>query len=212
MKQKHLVVLNKYKSYGEDYDRSIPYDSKEFSLSNFGRHVTTRPTYRDTKSDIIENHAKILSRKSLSLLFPEIVIIGDSIAKGLTRNCYFDYVNSLNFGIGGDKTQHILWRIQNYVFPSPTSSSQKFLYIQCGTNNLIKNSPTEIVDGILSIAVMAKFKNPFFSILIGGLLPCIMNGISMVQKVQEVNSILVRKSRNLNLIFVRQDSSWYNQD
>ena len=160
MKQKHLSVLKKYQKYGESYDRSIPYDNREFSLVNFGRHVTTRPLYRDTKSEIIDQHFKSLSKKSLSIVFPDVVIVGDSIAKGLTRS--FNDVNSLNFGIGGDKTQHILWRMQNYVFPSPTPSSPKFLYIQCGTNNLINNSPTEIVDGILSIAVMAKFKNPFF--------------------------------------------------
>lgn len=50
MKQKHLVVLNNYRNYGETYDSSINYEDKQLKYVNFGRLVTTRPSSRPTKA------------------------------------------------------------------------------------------------------------------------------------------------------------------
>ena len=37
--------------------------------------------------------------------------------------------NALNLGIGGDRTEHVIWRIDNLSFPA----SIKYVIIQCGT-------------------------------------------------------------------------------
>jgi hypothetical protein len=48
---------------------------------------------------------------------PEVVFIGDSIIAQLEQSevwkKWFVPFHCLNFGIGGDQTQHVLWRIQN---------------------------------------------------------------------------------------------------
>lgn len=48
---------------------------------------------------------------------PEVLFIGDSIIQNMVHsdmwNKNFIPLHSLNFGIGGDQTQHVLWRIVN---------------------------------------------------------------------------------------------------
>ena len=79
--------------------------------------------------------------------------IGDSIRNGLCRYSkyslgrVFKPVKALNLGIRGDTTQHVLWRIQNGEIPVNVES----VVIHCGTNNLDKDSPAEIKNGIISI-------------------------------------------------------------
>ena len=78
----------------------------------------------------------------------DTIIIGDSIAAGL---CHYWNVwetlfkESLNFGIGGDRTQHTLWQVECL----PVTSHLKHVIIHCGTNNISNDSPTEIANSIL---------------------------------------------------------------
>ena len=76
----------------------------------------------------------------------DTIIIGDSIAAGLCR--YWNvwetlFKESLNLGIGGDRTQHI--RVERL----PVPSHLKYVTIHCGTNNISNDSPTEIANSIL---------------------------------------------------------------
>lgn len=51
---------------------------------------------------------------------PEVIFIGDSLIQYMqltsTWMKWFVPMHALNFGIGGDQTQHVLWRIQNGEF------------------------------------------------------------------------------------------------
>jgi platelet-activating factor acetylhydrolase IB subunit beta/gamma len=48
---------------------------------------------------------------------PDVVFIGDSIIQRLVHtemwNNFFAPMHALNFGIGGDQIQNVLWRIEN---------------------------------------------------------------------------------------------------
>ena len=79
----------------------------------------------------------------LDIQRPEVVIIGDSIAKGLQR--YSDifkksFTSTLNLGLGGDRVEHVLWRLFYHKFPS----SVKVVVVICGTNNIERNSVQSI--------------------------------------------------------------------
>ena len=89
----------------------------------------------------------------------DAIIIGDSIAAGLSSysNVWETFFNeSLNLGIGSDCTQHILWRVERLPLPSHL----KYIIIHCGTNNINKDSPSEIANSILCIALLFKKKEP----------------------------------------------------
>ena len=61
----------------------------------------------------------------------------------------------------------MLWRAQNLNI----SDNIDCIVLCCGTNNLNKNSPIEIVNGIVAIGNYFFGNNPNISIIIFGLLP-----------------------------------------
>ena len=80
------------------------------------------------------------------------ILIGDSLMAELHRyskiwNNFFKPIDALNCGIGGDKVQNVLRRVQNLSI----SSSLKNTVILCGTNNLQQDLQEDIVDGIIEI-------------------------------------------------------------
>ena len=66
----------------------------------------------------------------------------------------FKSQQALNFGIGGDRTQNVLWRVENGEIPS----NLQICVIHCGTNNIDRDSPLNVTDGIVSIASAVQSK------------------------------------------------------
>jgi platelet-activating factor acetylhydrolase IB subunit beta/gamma len=59
----------------------------------------------------------------------------------------------LNLGIGGDQTQHVLWRIANgeLAFVEPTNEP-KLVVLLVGTNN-VSHTAEQVAEGVLAIVV-----------------------------------------------------------
>ena len=104
-------------------------------------------------------------------------------------------VNFSNFGIGGDSTQHLLWRAQNLNI----SDNIDCIVICCGTNNLNKNSPIEIVNGIIAIGNYFG-NNPNISIIFG-LLPRELATSSNRSTVEYVNHHLKNICNSKKMFF-----------
>ena len=87
------------------------------------------------------------------------IIIGDSIVAGLTRysNVWKNLFGNefINLGIRGDRVENVLWRVRDIAFPSRL----KNVLIMCGTNNINKDPPYDIVQGLIVIG--SSFKNGF---------------------------------------------------
>ena len=85
------------------------------------------------------------------------IIIGDSIMAGLTG--YTNIWNNLcgnrfiNLGIRGDRLENVLWRARD-ILPL---LSLKNVVIVCGTNDINKDIPYDIAQGL--IAIGSVFKN-----------------------------------------------------
>ena len=82
----------------------------------------------------------------------DLLFLGDSITQGWNENTvwqrFYGPRHAANFGIGGDRTQHVLWRIQNGELEG---ISPKVTVLMIGTNNLFDDTPDEIVQGIKTI-------------------------------------------------------------
>ena len=109
-----------------------------------------------------------------------IMIVGDSIAKGLERypsvwSRYFGPLGTLNFGIGGDLVQNVLWRIEHGEVPS----NLRIAVLHCGTNNLRLNTPAEICRGIEAIVNSLLRLKPGVKVIVAGLLPRGSGGLSL---------------------------------
>lgn len=144
-----------------------------------------------------------------------VVLVGDSIIKGLRRypriwRKYFAPLKSLNFGIGGDRTQHVLWRLQN----GEMECDPKVVVVLCGTNNIDKNSPSEITQGILAIVDYIRKKKPNASIIVCGILPRDLFPTIRRENIDEVNDELFEyisyseELRDENVYFLAPGKGW----
>ena len=105
---------------------------------------------RDNKHGWYEEHEKFVAIAAGSL--SSVLLIGDSLVNGLARYHrvwykYFEPLRALNFSVDGDRTQHVLWRIENGEIPL----NLQVAFVHCGTNNLDRDNPDEIRNGIASI-------------------------------------------------------------
>jgi lysophospholipase L1-like esterase len=68
-------------------------------------------------------------------------------------------MKAANFGIGGDRTQHVIWRLQNGELDG---IKPKVVQLMIGTNNSngSDNTAEEIADGVKGIIDEIKKKSP----------------------------------------------------
>lgn len=75
----------------------------------------------------------------------------------------------VNLGIGGDRTQHLLWRLS--IGQELAGLDPKVIVLLIGTNNLAHNSPAEIAAGVRAVVAECRKQKPKAEILVMGLFP-----------------------------------------
>ncbi len=106
----------------------------------------------------------------------ELIFIGDSITHAWEEtgkeiwDKYYSRRKAMNLGIGGDRTQHVLWRLDH---GNITGISPKVAVVMIGTNNSngTDNTAKEIADGITAIVQLLRSKLPRTKVLILGIFP-----------------------------------------
>ena len=79
---------------------------------------------------------------------------------------YYDHRNTLNAGIGGDRTEHVLWRIEH---GNIEGISPKAAIVMIGQNNGKYNTGEEIAEGVTLIIQKMRAKLPDTKILLLGI-------------------------------------------
>ena len=152
--------------------------------------MTTIPSMRSSKTNWLKFHCHHCSSFITNRF--KTIIIRDSIAAGLNQypsawKKYLEPLKTLNYCIGGDRVQNVLWRVQNL----PVISSLKNVVILCGTNNLLQDSPQNIADSVIEISVTFQSKYNSINIAIGGIHPGDASwSIINLVLIKEVNEIL----------------------
>ena len=103
----------------------------------------------------------------------ELVFLGDSITAGWGGkkeiwDKAFGVYKPANFGIGGDRTQHVLWRITNGELDG---IKPKAFVLMIGTNNSGTDSAEGIAKGITAIVETLRAKQPQAKILLLAVFP-----------------------------------------
>ncbi|XP_014260922.1 platelet-activating factor acetylhydrolase IB subunit beta homolog [Cimex lectularius] len=128
---------------------------------------------------------------------PDVVMIGDSIIHHLQLrpvwSDMFEQFHCLNFGISGDKTQNVLWRIQHGELDNITP---KAVVIHVGTNN-IDDTAQDVVDGIMEVAFSVRTRLPEAYLIILELLPRGQYPNKLREKNKQVNQLLRQKVQGL---------------
>ena len=81
---------------------------------------------------------------------------------------YYGPRNAANFGIGGDRTQHVLWRLENGELDG---IKPKVVVLMIGTNNAGRNTADEIAEGVKAIVKELREKLPETKVLLLGVFP-----------------------------------------
>ena len=113
----------------------------------------------------------------------DIIFVGDSITQRWAQEGaaaveqYFGAYNTINMGIGGDKTQNSLWRLQDYDL---AKISPEVAVLSIGTNNICwpsrgtctgHDTPQDTAAGVQSNVNYLRQELPNTQILVLGLLP-----------------------------------------
>jgi lysophospholipase L1-like esterase len=98
-----------------------------------------------------------------------VLFLGDSITEGWLGGGKevwkrYDQYQSANFGIGGDRTQHVLWRIFNGEL---ANIKPKVTVLMIGTNNLKDDEPDQISEAIETIVAILRNETHTKVLLLG---------------------------------------------
>ena len=126
----------------------------------------------------------------------DLILIGDSITHGWEGKGksiwekFYGKRNAVNLGIGGDRTQHVMWRLDN---GNVKGISPKVAVVMIGTNNSGNNSPEEIADGLAAITKQLRAKLPETKVLLLGIFPRGANKDDGRRKVNEKANAIFKK-------------------
>ena len=139
--------------------------------------------------DIHKSFLKRAQEGKVDLLF-----LGDSITQGWngskkTWDRFYGPRNAANFGIGGDRTEHVLWRIQNGEL---TGIEPKVVVLMIGTNNASENAPDDIALGITEIVSELRSRLPRAKVLLLGVFPRDEKPGQTREKLKSVNDKIAR--------------------
>jgi lysophospholipase L1-like esterase len=105
----------------------------------------------------------------------DVLFFGDSITKCWVRDgadvwkSRFVPMKAENFGISGDATQHVLWRMQNGELEN---IHPKVIVLMIGTNNIAgQDSPADIAQAVGAIVGEIRQRLPETRVLVLGILP-----------------------------------------
>ena len=183
-------------------------------LTGYCTSSASSPMGHDNKHGWYEEHEKCVAIATGSL--SSVLLVGDSLVNGLARYhrvwCkYFEPLCALNFGVSGDRTQHVLWRIENGEIPL----NLQVAFVHYGTNNLDCDNPAEIRDGIASIVYTVQEKKPNANFIVSGLLPRDQETSFRHDKTKLVNQKLrkwCQSGKVRNVHYLKPDKDWTKPD
>jgi lysophospholipase L1-like esterase len=120
-----------------------------------------------------QRHQRFLERAKQGHV--DVLFLGDSITQGWEGNGKevwkerFEPLHAANFGIGGDRTQHVLWRLEDGK--ELHGISPKAIVLMIGTNNMANDTAANIAEGVKAIVHELRQQSPEAKILLLGIFP-----------------------------------------
>lgn len=135
----------------------------------------------------------------------DIVFLGDSITERWETdgtnawNHYYGDRKVLNLGVGGDRTQHMLWRLEQGQLDG---LEPKVLVFLLGTNNANDRPEDEIVASLKTVLGKVRKRLPKTKILLMGIFPRGQTFNPIRGKVLQVNQALAQLEDGQHLFFM----------
>ena len=136
----------------------------------------------------------------------DLVFDGDSITdfwmgKGKeVWNKNYAKLNAADYGISGDRTEHLLWRVDH---GQADGLHPKMIALMIGTNNLGANTEVQIAEGITAIVHEYRKRCPDAVILLQGIFPRGEQPTdSNRQKIKTINSMISKLNDGDKVIYM----------
>ncbi|XP_064424790.1 platelet-activating factor acetylhydrolase IB subunit beta [Latimeria chalumnae] len=144
---------------------------------------------------------------------PDVVFVGDSMVQLLHQyelwRELFSPLHALNFGIGGDTTRQVLWRLQNGELEN---IKPKVIVVWVGTNNH-GHTAEEVAGGIETVVQLINTRQPQAKVVVLGLLPRGEKPNSLREKNSKVNHLLKASLPKLPAVqFLDVDAGFVHSD
>jgi lysophospholipase L1-like esterase len=176
----------------------------------------------------IKAHESFLARGKSGPI--DLLFIGDSITAGWAGKdrahiweAYYGKNNPANFGIGGDQTQHVIWRIENGELDGITP---KVTVLMLGTNNSAGHTAAEIAAANKKIVELIRAKIPGTKVLLLAIFPrgarkdntgkiteaAIADATKRTEVINAVNAELAKLDDGKNVHFLDINAVFLGQD
>jgi lysophospholipase L1-like esterase len=156
-----------------------------------------------------EDFLKTAQAGNIDLLF-----LGDSITQGWrgatqTWARFYGQRKAANFGIGGDRTEHVLWRIQNGELKG---IEPKVVVLMIGTNNASGSTPDEIAQGVTAIVNEIRSRTPKTKVLLLGVFPRDEKPGPLRERLKSVNEKIAKLDDGSNVHYLDIGAAFLNED
>ncbi len=144
-----------------------------------------------------QRHAEINAQVAAAKGQVDVVFIGDSITQGWEEagadawKTHFGDLNALNLGISGDRTEHVLWRLENGNLEGITP---KAAVVMIGTNNIGHgtHSTADVLAGIQRVVQRIRELSPTTDVLLLDILPRGRQFNEARGRIAQINQALAR--------------------
>jgi lysophospholipase L1-like esterase len=175
--------------------------------SVLAQNTATNPVPRD--ANWIHRHEGFVAQARQGGV--DLLFLGDSITDGWRKsgsnvwNQFYAPRHAANFGISGDRTQHVLWRMENCELDG---IHPKVVVLMIGTNNTgnekdgtPRNSPPETIQGVTAVVSFLRAKLANTKILLLAVFPRGEKDSPQRAQVTEINKALAKlKSKNVEFL------------
>jgi lysophospholipase L1-like esterase len=153
-----------------------------------------------------------------------VLFLGDSITEGWTKapeiwQHYYGAYQPANFGIGGDQTQHVIWRIQDGELDG---IKPKLVVLMIGTNNTGSHNADQIFAANKKIVELIRAKLPETKVLVLAIFPrgprknkegvVTDDGVSRMAIIDAVNAKLPTLADGKTVHFLNINSAFLGAD
>jgi lysophospholipase L1-like esterase len=209
-----LVFFTDVKSFAQNIQGTVV--STNVAVEN----IAILPVLRTNPTNWVARHegfVAIAKKGNVDLLF-----MGDSITDGWRGrglnvwNKYYAPQHAANFGISGDRTEHVLWRMDNGELDG---IKPKVVVLMIGTNNTgkekdghLRNTIPQVIEGVTAVVKDIQAKLPETKILLLAIFP--RGTIDDFQRgeVAVINQALAKLDNGNNVKFLDIGSKFLEAD
>ena len=189
------------------------------AISALAQNTATNPVPRDPRW--VHRHEGFVAEAKTNRI--DLLFLGDSITDFWRNrgsnvwNQFYAPRHAANFGISGDRTQHVLWRIEHGELDN---IHPRVVVLMIGTNNTgkernsdkIRNTTQETIEGVTAVVNEIRAKLPDTKILLLAIFPRGEKNDPQRAQVEEINKSIATLADGKMIRFLNINDKFLEPD